>query len=205
MNLWLLLPVKPFYLGKSRLAPNLSNAERASLSQAMFTHVLTTAQHAGDLAGAIVISQDQDVLALAQQLGAIALIEQAHDLNLALDQARRAAVALGADAVLVLPADLPLLKAADLRELCALGTADPSVVMAPSHDGGTNALLLHPANLIEFAFGVNSFRRHQHLAIAANVQPTVLDTPGLALDVDRPDDLSQINLPAITGDGESVS
>lgn len=189
MNLWLLLPVKPFSRGKSRLAPMLSDAERASLNQAMFTHVLTTAQRAGDLAGEIVISHDHDVLALAQQLGAIALVEQAHDLNLALDQARRAAVALGADAILVLPADLPLLNAADVRDLHGLGSANPSVVMAPSHDGGTNALLLHPANLIEFAFGANSFRRHQHLAIAANVQPTVLDTPGLARDVDRPDDL----------------
>lgn len=205
MNLWLLLPVKPFSRGKSRLAPMLDDAERAALSQAMFTHVLTTAQRAGDLAGAIVISHDHDVLALARRLGAIALIEQAHDLNLALDQARRAAIALGADAILVLPADLPLLNAADLRELYALAAADPSVVMAPSHDGGTNALLLHPANLIEFAFGANSFRRHQELARAANVQPTVLDTPGLALDIDRPDDLSRINLPAIAAVGESVS
>ncbi len=194
MNLWLLLPVKSFSRGKSRLAPTLNDAERASLSRAMFTHVLTTAQSAGNLAGAIVISHDYEVWTLAQRLGAIALIEQAHDLNLALDQARRAAIALGADAILVLPADLPLLNAADLRELYALGAADPSVVMAPSHDGGTNALLLHPANLIEFAFGANSFRHHQELAMAANVQPTVLDTPGLALDIDRPDDLSRINM-----------
>ena len=43
MDLWTIIPVKPFGLGKSRLAPVLSAPERAALNRAMFEHVLRTA------------------------------------------------------------------------------------------------------------------------------------------------------------------
>ena len=68
------------------------------------------------------------------------------------------------------------------------------MVIAPSHDGGTNALWLQPPQAIPFAYGPNSFERHCHLAEKANIPYTVLDSPTLAFDLDWPDDLERLEL-----------
>jgi 2-phospho-L-lactate guanylyltransferase (CobY/MobA/RfbA family) len=50
--------------------------------------------------------------------------------------------AKGIRAALVIPADIPLLRAADLESLCEQQPLAPSVLLVPSHDEmGTNALL----------------------------------------------------------------
>jgi 2-phospho-L-lactate guanylyltransferase len=120
-------------------------------------------------------------------------------LNQALASGRASAMANGADALLVLPADLPLLTSEDLYALTApilepLALSDPveqtgRVVLAPSHDGGTNALLLHPPDVIPFAFGVRSFDRHYAAAEAAGCAVSIVRTPSLAYDLDLPEDL----------------
>lgn len=193
MKLWLLMPVKPFAEGKSRLATVLSVAERAALNRRLFHHVLHQALVAQILAGVLVISRDPVVLAQAQAVGAETIVEEASELNQALVQARRQALALGAEATLVLPSDLPLLQAADIQQLYTLAHKTPSVVIAPSRTGGTSALLLHPPAVIPFAFGLSSFQRHQALAQAAGVACHVYDSATLAFDVDQPEDLARLN------------
>jgi 2-phospho-L-lactate guanylyltransferase len=141
------------------------------------------------LAGVAVISRDPAVRALAAAQGAQPLVERGYDLNAALEQARAAVVAAGAAAVLVLPADLPLLTAEDLAGLCAQAQLGDGVVIAPSHDGGTNALLLRPPLALPYAFGVDSFARHCALAAAAGLPCRVYRSPTLAWDVDTPEDL----------------
>jgi 2-phospho-L-lactate guanylyltransferase len=112
------------------------------------------------------------------------------DLNQALQQATRAAVGSGASAVLVVPADLPLVTADDLRQLVELAGTPPVVVLAPDRrQSGTNAMLASPAGLIEYSFGPSSFDRHRALGIAAGARVLVCDRPGLALDLDLPEDL----------------
>ncbi len=189
MNLWLLIPVKPFNRAKSRLAGHLSPAERTELSRQLLANVLSTARSAGVLVGILVVSRDESVLAQARATGAYGVPEEGRGLNRALRQARREAVALGADAVLALPADLPLITVQDLHKLYQLGLSRPGVVIAPSRDGGTNALLLRPPDAIEFAFGPHSFERHRLLAQAAGFPVHVFNSPTLAVDVDWPEDL----------------
>jgi 2-phospho-L-lactate guanylyltransferase len=79
--------------------------------------------------------------------------------------------------------------ASDLHRLLATLTGSPSVVIAPSHDGGTNALLLVPPDVIDFAFGPDSFREHHRQAIQAGVSIQIIESPTLAFDIDRPGDL----------------
>ena len=190
MNLWLLVPVKPLGEGKSRLAHQLSTVQRAELSRQLLAGVLGAAQEAGVLAGMLVISRDPTVLAQAAAAGAVPLLEAATGLNEALAQGRAAALDRGAEAVLVLPADLPLIIPQDVRTLYAEGTTGPGIVIAPSPDGGTNALLIRPPTAIEFAFGPHSFARHCALAAAAGLPQRVVDTPTLASDIDWPRDLA---------------
>lgn len=195
--LWLVVPAKPFDEGKSRLAATLSGAERASLSRRWLTHVLSIAQTWGRFANIAVISRDTEVLALASALGALPIPEtnaaetnaSGDELNQALRQGCRVAQQGGAEGVLVLPADLPLLTHTDLDELYELALEGDSMIIAPSRDGGTNALLLRPPHAIDYAFGEQSFARHLSLATAARLPVHVYTSATLALDIDRPEDL----------------
>jgi 2-phospho-L-lactate guanylyltransferase len=192
MKLWLLVPVKPLGEGKSRLAGVLSPAMRGELMGHWLAHVLASAGACSFLAGSIVISRDAQVHTMAHAAGAFPLVESGDDLNLALDQARQAAIVRQADAILVLPADLPLLTMADIKQLYSLATAGPGVVIAPGRNGGTNALLLRPPMAIDFAFGVGSFQRHSALATAQALPCRVYDSPTLAFDVDIVEDLVEL-------------
>lgn len=192
-SLWLIVPVKPFGEGKSRLATVLSPALRAEFSRRWLTHVLTTATQWAKLAGLVVISHDATVLALASVLGAHPVVEEGDDLNSALMQARQVALDAGAEGVLALPSDLPLLTLEDLDELHDLALEGNGVIIAPSHDGGTNALLLRPSQAIDYAFGEQSFACHIALAAAAGLPCRIYNSSTLALDIDHPEDLLVLN------------
>jgi 2-phospho-L-lactate guanylyltransferase len=189
-ELWLIIPVKPFGEGKSRLAASLSPAQRAALSQRLLERVLRLAHETGRFAARLVISRDPAVAAAATAAGAVALGEERSGLNAALSQARAAAVAAGAGAILVLPADLPQVTAADLQRLVDACRGEAGVVIAPSRDGGTNALLLWPPDVLDFDFGPDSFRRHCDQAARKGLAVSVVESSTLAFDLDRPQDLA---------------
>ncbi len=177
MHLWLIVPVKPLAQSKSRLSPVLGGEERQRLSQQLLVQTLAVAGEVAELAGTLVISRDPVVHALAQAAG-VQVVREGDPLNgenadlllnRALTAARAEALACGADALLILPADLPLLTAADMRALAQRGRAlGRGVVIAPSGDGGTNALLLIPPDALTFAYGPDSFARHVQQAHAAD-------------------------------------
>lgn len=188
MRVWLIVPVKSLGESKSRLAAVLPAGARAGLMRRLLRHVLTIAQAADCFAEIMVISRDPQVWALAHLAGVGVLREDGHTLNAALEQARQAALGDHAEAILVLPADLPQLTVADLDALVALAQTGPGVVIAPSSMGGTSALLLRPPDAIPFAFGIDSFARHCLLAQAADLPCRVHQSPTLAFDVDLPAD-----------------
>jgi 2-phospho-L-lactate/phosphoenolpyruvate guanylyltransferase len=95
--------------------------------------------------------------------------------------------------VLVLPADLPLMTPNDILALIERATQPPVVVIAPDrHKEGTNALLICPAGLIEYDFGVGSFQRHCKRARQAGARLEVVTLPSLGLDLDLPEDLEEV-------------
>ena len=114
--------------------------------------------------------------------------EPESQLNAALTQAARYAVARGATKVLILPTDMPNLTAEDVRTMASPRGRGPQIIIAPSRDGGTNALLLQPGQAIPFAFGRDSFRRHQRLAVEAGIPVQVVESASLLFDVDLPED-----------------
>jgi 2-phospho-L-lactate guanylyltransferase len=191
MTTWAIVPVKPLRRAKSRLSSVLGAEERLELSREMLNRVLEALAKVPEIERTLLVSRDSEAMALARHHGARTLSERPPiDLNQALQQATRAAVGSGASAVLVVPADLPLVTADDLRELVSLAESPPVVVIAPDRrQAGTNALLASPAGLIEYAFGPSSFDRHRALALAAGARVLVCDRPGLALDLDLPEDL----------------
>lgn len=188
MSLWLIVPVKPFAEGKSRLAPVLTEEARTVASRTFLTHVLDTVQAAGCFDHVVVVSRDQQALTLASHYGAQVLIEQGRSLNAALEQARAYALSQGATSLLVLPADLAFLSAADVVMLCQSQPAEAGVTIARSRDGGTSALLLRPPSALPFRFGADSFARHLYEAQQRGLPVTIIESETLAADVDQPGD-----------------
>jgi 2-phospho-L-lactate guanylyltransferase len=106
--------------------------------------------------------------------------------------ATRLCVERGIDSTLVIPADIPLIQASELEQILAQAPVEGSV-LAPAADGrGTNAAFRRPANLFPLRFGNDSFKPHLAAAQATGRPCVVLQLPGLAVDVDNPEDLQQL-------------
>ena len=118
--------------------------------------------------------------------------QRGQGLNAGIREARDDAIAGGADAVMILPIDLPLVSPAALAQLVAplsVVGERPLVVLAPDrHHRGTNGLLLAPPDAIEPSFGGDSRAAHEACARDAGARYVELDGP-LSLDLDTPDDL----------------
>ena len=187
---WAIVPVKPFLRSKSRLSSVLSPEQRAGLSRSFLEHALAVLAQVPDVAQVLVVSRDPAALRLARDLQARTVTESgAPGLNAALRRATQVAAAARAGGVLILPADLPLLTPADVEQLIAPGEPGPLVSIAPDRHGqGTNALFVRPPGFISYAFGADSFARHQARAERAGAIVRVHRLPGAALDVDVPDD-----------------
>jgi 2-phospho-L-lactate/phosphoenolpyruvate guanylyltransferase len=113
-------------------------------------------------------------------------------LNAALDHAAAVAVQGGADALLVLPADVPLVTRADIAALAAELPPPPSLVLAPTADGGTGALLRCPPLAVPASFGTASVAAHLGAAARRGVTARVLWRWNLSLDLDRPEDAQRL-------------
>lgn len=194
MTLWAIVPVKPLRRGKSRLAGALTEDERAELNRLLLERTLKTLTELKEVEQVLVVSRDSSALALARDLGARTVQEDgAPHLNTALKRATVVAQVYASRGVLVLPADLPLLSKQDILTLIERATDPPVVVIAPDrHQKGTNALLLSPANLIEYDFGENSFKRHCERARKAGARLEIVTLPTLGLDLDLPEDLELV-------------
>ena len=102
-----------------------------------------------------------------------------------------------ADALAILPADLPLVTPDALHE--AFHTLG-SVVLARSGEGtGTSLLLRRPPRAIPARFGPDSFRRHFELAAERGLPVSVVERRELSFDLDRPDDILTLLAEGRTG------
>ena len=191
MTLWAVVPVKPFRLGKSRLADVMDEDERLALNRSLLSHTLDVLHSVPDIEQILVVSQDMEALVLAQEHGARIMIEQgAPQLNQSLMQASEIISNTSAREVLVIPADLPKIKTEDILSMIALANDPPVVVIAPDrHRQGTNGLLVSPVGLIPYRFGCGSFQQHCELVKQAGARLEICDNPSLSLDVDLPEDL----------------
>ncbi len=175
------LAVKSLADAKSRLA---DDPARPTLAHAMFADTAAAAVAAGF--AIVVVTPDDAVAASARALGARVVADPEAGLNAAYSAGL---ATLPADAnVVLLQADLPALRPAELAAACAAAAA-PNVagpaMVADHHRTGTAALLLPAGRRIDPAFGPASAARH----VAAGATALDGDWPGLVTDVDTAADL----------------
>lgn len=199
-----LVPIRGRSAGKTRLAPLFNELERATVVEAMAWHVVSTVRDAGVVDEIAIVSRDRAFrFAMHREPQAIHYIVQPdHEpgLNAALDFGRRWALQHGADRLLVLSADLPLLETEDVHELA---DRRAPVVIAPDRFAtGTNGIMLgdprrsarNVATEFSFRFGIGSFRDHLAEAKRLDVPVDTASGPGTSFDLDTPEDWTRLPL-----------
>ena len=139
----------------------------------------------------IVVSRDSSVLALARQFDVKTIQEEGMiDLNRALKRAALFARSQTADAIIVIPSDLPLIEPGDISQLLGNRKGGAEIIIAPDRrKEGTNALYLSPPDAIDFNFGVDSLKLHIEEAVKKDMQYSIFENTNLGLDIDIPQDL----------------
>jgi 2-phospho-L-lactate guanylyltransferase len=196
MKVSALIPVKDFRNAKQRLSPLLGVAEREHLAEAMFRHVLREVVETGRLNPIYVVTGNDYVATIAASMGAEIIREpdETGETN-AVDFARRELQRDGCEAILILPADLPLVRAADIElilEQVPDNATPPFALLVPSHDRmGTNALLLAPPDIIKLRFGYDSFSYHASQVSAQGLALRFTENEHFGLDIDEPADFKK--------------
>ena len=190
-GLWAVVPIKNFDRAKERLAGILTASERRSLFTAMLEDVLQTLSQCPALTGIVLVTREPQAQILGQRYGARSLIEQSNLGHTAASTlGARSLAANKGTSMLQLPADMPLIKPDDINALILAHGNGPAITLAPSRDHrGSNAVLCTPPDLLPLQFGDDSFKPHLAASRALNIEPAVVERPGLALDIDTPDDL----------------
>jgi 2-phospho-L-lactate/phosphoenolpyruvate guanylyltransferase len=190
-----ILPVKSFGAAKQRLSAKLGVGSRQALAQSMFSDVLSSLRHVRGIESMAVVTADRvaESAAFGERVQVLWDTEESGQSQAAVIGLRYA-MASGFDRALLVPGDTPLLDAAEIDELLVRSQdQDLSVVIAPDRHGtGTNALLLAPPDAMEPSFGPGSLERHRANAEAAGSRYAVAKVPSLLLDVDTPEDLSDL-------------
>jgi 2-phospho-L-lactate guanylyltransferase len=186
------VPVKSLLEAKTRLAAALDPDARGALMLRTLRGILDALDQPG-IAARVVVSPDAAVLRAAAAAGASGLRQASVGLNPGLAEARDWARARGAEALLIVLGDLPLLDSGHIAALLGLAERPGTVVLAPDRHGtGTNMLLLHPPDAIPLSFGRDSLARHRAAAQARGLRVRSYDDPATALDLDTPDDLAAL-------------
>lgn len=187
--IWVLMPVKDFGHAKSRLRAVLSAAECSALALNMARDVAAAAQGADAVHGLTLLGGGPDIEKLAAELGCDYLEEFPEvDLSGNLDVAARQLGASGVGTLVILPSDIPTLRAQDVTDLIA--AADSALTLCPAgRDGGTNALIVSPPAAIPFHFGKHSARRHLETGKAAGLKSKEVLHRAFNVDIDTTGDL----------------
>ena len=191
MTIWAIVPVKPLRRGKSRLAGMLTEDQRTKLNRYLLKHILDTLNEVKEIDHTLVVSHDPAALSLTREMGGRTVLENGTpQFNIALKRATAVAMIHGAHAVMILPADLPLITAKSIKNMLDLGKQPPIVVIAPDRRrSGTNGLFINPAGLIDYGYGPGSNSRHEDYAKQKGARVEIFITNDLALDLDLPEDL----------------
>ena len=196
---WALIPVKRFGEAKQRLSGLLSNDERAFLARVMLEDVLRALSQIDELAGVLVVTDDDGVQSVAHDAGVDAIVDKSTaGMNAAIVAGQRALGQLS-KAIVVLPGDIPQLSVDDLRTVLH-DLNESLIVAAPAkRDGGTNLLAAAPSGALAPEFGPRSFARHVEGARRRGIALRIRRLASIELDLDRGDDIAEfMELPSST-------
>jgi 2-phospho-L-lactate/phosphoenolpyruvate guanylyltransferase len=189
----ILIPVKDQTNAKERLAKILVPAERRALAQAMLQDVLDAVMEAASPATISLVTHDAYAEELAEKfgLGVIDDGDAASETD-AIEKATADCVRREAAWTLVIPADAPLVTPEEIVRIFKSAPEKGSVLVTDHGRKGSNAVYRSPGNLFPLKFGDYSYAPHLRAAQQTGLPVQQLMLPGIALDVDRPDDAGRV-------------
>jgi 2-phospho-L-lactate guanylyltransferase len=191
---WVVVLIKDFDSAKERLRPALGTKSRRALARRN-ANLAVNAAAAGD--HVLAVAGSEEVAEMAAAWGASVLLEPREEgQNTAAERGIERARAAGAEAVLLLSSDLPLVTAAAVRHVlqAASRLKAPVVVAVPAIGrGGTNALYLRPPDAIGMHFGDESLAKFRDESEARGVKFVIHRSEAIALDLDEPSDLETLS------------
>ncbi len=175
----ILIPFKKLSLAKSRLSNFLNQKQRIEFTELMLKDVLNSCLKSSFSKIFLITQEEFNKPWLVSNK--IEIIQDEGELNEALE---RTIKKLNFDLFLILPADIPLIETEDLEAILSL-SKEFDVVISPSIDGGTNALLLKKGKEIKFEYNLkNSSLLHLKNALSLNLKVCILTNERIALDID---------------------
>jgi 2-phospho-L-lactate guanylyltransferase len=191
MSLWAIVPIKPLRRGKSRLATVLSEKDREQLNQTLLVKTITCLKEVKEIDQILIVSYDPGALTISRDYGVRTIQESPNtNINKALRKGTLAAKAFNASSILIIPADLPFIEPESVRGLLSKAKKPPEIVITPDRRmNGTNALFLNPAGILDYDFGVWSFRKHVEQAEQKKIRIEIYNNDRLSFDLDIPEDL----------------
>ncbi len=183
-----LIAIKERSRCKTRLSEALGPAARLELVRSMLTAVMSAARGAHTVRQIIVVSPERD--SVPEDVAVLA--DTGQSLNGALTQAHRVLREFGCRDVVILPADLPTITAADIDALVRAGRQGGFAIASDAAGEGTNALCLASPHPFRFQFGPDSKRLHLKEAERTGLSAQMIRLPGLEFDVDSPADLDRL-------------
>lgn len=210
MKLSIVIPMKNPECSKTRLAKVLNPSERKRLALYLFEKNLGFFRQMYPQHNLLVVTESQEIQQIAESYGADVLIEEQREekraeqqeqheeqqqsgLNAAVSQAARYNTDRGFDSQLVIPGDIQELDCDEIETLLNHRVTERSVIVCPSYDGGTNAIMTTPPDVMPFCFGPNSSRKHLLAAFEAGLHTRRVFLESLSHDIDRPEDLSRVD------------
>jgi 2-phospho-L-lactate guanylyltransferase len=148
-----------------------------------------------------VVTNDSFACELAARFNFEAIADDNSGETNAIEVATAVCIERGAASTLVVPADIPLIDSSELQQILDSAPRRGAVLAPDAAGRGTNAAWRSPGDLFPLRFGNDSFLPHQAAAKATGLPCVVLRLPGIARDVDRPEDLREIA--DATGDRQS--
>jgi 2-phospho-L-lactate guanylyltransferase len=191
MPLWAIIPIKPLRRGKSRLAGSMTAEEREFLNQKLLIRTIQCLENISQIDQIAVISHDPSALHVSRQMGVRTIQETRNtEINNALRKATQAIMASNASKLLIIPADLPLIQPEDVSDLLSRSKFEEEIIISPdSKMCGTNALFMNPIGILDYEFGLWSFRKHVEQAQRKKIHVEIYNNDRIAFDLDLPEDL----------------
>ena len=189
----ILVPVKNLEGAKQRLSSILSPEERFMLAQAMCEDVLQALAHWQSRPAVAVVTSDSYARDLAAHFNFEVVVDNNSGETSAIEMATAVCIERGAESTLVVPADIPLIDASELKKIMDCAPPGGAVLVPDAAGRGTNAAWRSPGDLFPLRFGNDSFLPHLASAKATGLPCVVLELPGIARDVDRPEDLFELS------------
>ena len=186
--------MKNLKFANERLSSVLSQEERTSLAYSMLEDVFSSVAKSSLAEKIAVVTLDKKAMLMADEYGFVIIDEDKQESeSSSVDYALKVCKDLGAESVLVIPGDAPLITETDIDFLLEKVMDHPHVILVPSGDKlGTNAILRKPPDILKSMFGHDSFRKHREQADNKNIPYEIYEIENIALDIDEPADIETL-------------